>query len=389
MSLTGRGTVILMIALALGSIALAGALWNCFPRPGWVRWPVRVSLVVVCQLTAVALAAVALNDTDRFYNSWSELIGGHQGTMTATRPNRPSFADELRRQLARQHHRGGSAMVSVQIPESGSARTHTALVYLPAAYFTPFYESRQFPVIELLDGYPGSPQTWAGPMHVQRTADAEIVAGRAVPFIAVMAAQNFLPADRDGECLDVPGGPQVESTLVHSVRETMLADFRVTADRRSWAVMGYSTGGYCALKIALRFPDQFASAVSILGNASPYQDSDTGLVFTRHPGLREDNDPAWLVTHRTQPDVALFLASSRGDPATRRAAQAFARLAHAPLRVESCSAATGGHNFQTFRLYEPIGFDWLSGQLRAPLAPGATVKTPAPHSSPSPSPPVR
>lgn len=373
MSLTGRPTMILMIVLVIGSIALLTVLWGRVTRPGWLRWPLRVLMIMTSQLMACALAAVALNDVDRFYNSWSELLGSHQQTLSAAVPDHAAVAEDLRRQLARQHRNGGSAVVSIQIPEGESSRTHTALVYLPAAYFDPAHATKQFPVVELLDGYPGSPQTWVGPMHLQRSADTEINSGRALPFIAVMPVQNYLPQGRDGQCLDVPGGAQVESTLTSQVRRSILANFRVSADRSAWALMGYSTGGYCALKIALRYPQYYASAVSILGNSSPYQDASTGPVFTVHPDLRDANNPLWLVAHRTPPDTAVLLAASRGDPVTLRAAQAFARLASEPTQVQVVSAATGGHNFHTFRLYESVAFDWLSGQLRAPLAPAATV----------------
>jgi len=372
-ALTGRPTMIVMIALVIGSIVLLAVMWGRVPRPGWLRWPIRVSMIITSQLLACVLAAVALNDVDRFYNSWSEVLGRHQQVLQASAPDQAQVAEDLRRQLSRQRKNGGSAVVSIKVPEAGSNRTQTALVYLPAAYFDPAHATKQFPVVEMLDGYPGSPQTWVGPLHLQRSADAEINSGRALPFLAVMPVQNYLPHGRDGQCLDVPHGAQVESTLTTEVRRTVLADFRVSADRSAWAVMGYSTGGYCALKIALRFPEYYASAVSILGNTSPYHDGDTAPAFKANPGLWDANNPMWLVAHRPQLDLSVLLATSHGDPATLRAAQAFAELAREPLQVRVTSAAVGGHNFQTFRLYEAVGFDWLSAQLRAPLAPAATV----------------
>jgi len=374
----------LMIVLTIGSVVLVTTMWARVPRNGWLRWPIRTLMIVLSQLLACATAAVALNDVDRFYNSWSELVGSHQRVLNATPASPTEFATDLQRQLSRQRHRGGSAVVSIQYPEAGSNRSLTGLVYLPAAYFDPGHATIQFPVIELLDGFPGSPRTWVGPMHLQRSADAEIASGRALPFVAVLPTQNYLPKGRDGECLDVPHGAQVESTLVRSVRRTMLADFRVSADRNAWALMGYSTGGYCALKMTLRLPQFYAAAVSILGNTSPYEDGSTGAVFRSNPGLRDTNNPMWLAAHRPQPDVSVFLAGSHGDPATMRQAKAFSELAHNPLRVTLSSAATGGHNFQTFRLYESVAVDWLSGKLRGPLAPAASVSDngpvrPRPH----------
>jgi S-formylglutathione hydrolase FrmB len=373
--------MILMIALVIGFMVLLAVMWSRVPRRGWLRWPIRVLLIVLCQLMACALAGVALNDVDRFYNTWSEVLGRHQQVLKATAPDSARVAEDLRRQLARRRA-GRSAIVSIQVPEAGSARTHTAMVYLPAAYFDPARASQQFPVVEVLDGYPGSPQTWLGPMHLQRSADAEISAGRALPFLAVMPVQNYLPQGRDGQCLDVPHGDQVESTLTSQVRRTVLGYFRVSAERSAWALMGYSTGGYCALKIALRFPQYYASAASILGNTSPYHDADTGPAFKANPGLWNANDPVWLVANRTPPDLSILLATSHGDPATLRDARAFERQAREPLRVQLTSDATGGHNFHTFRLYEAMAFDWLSGRLRAPLAPAATVTDTASGGSP-------
>lgn len=363
----GRGFLALVVAVVLLMSVAVVLTWTRVSGGRGRGRLARAGLLLTCQAGAAVVALVALNCSGHFYTSWSDLAGHKVAADPAPAPDRRLVTD-VDKQLRRQHHTHGSAVISLRVPIAGSRATQVAHVYLPAAYFDPSYTQRRFPVLELLDGFPGSPQSWLKSLDMAKVADTEIDAGRAVPFVAVLPVQNYQGATSDGQCLDVPGKAQVETTLTTNVRAVVLKALRVATDRRSWAVMGYSTGGYCATNLLLRRSDLFSAGVTIGGNVSPYQDATTGPVFKGRPQLRCLNDPMWRLAHLPIPDVALLMVTSKGDGRAWRQAQQLLAQVRAPMRASELTLTNGGHNFHTFKVAEQAGFDWLSEQLVAPLA---------------------
>jgi S-formylglutathione hydrolase FrmB len=252
------------------------------------------------------------------------------------------------------------------------------LVYLPALYGDPGAASVRFPVLELLQGFPGRPESWTGPLDLQRILDAQITSHQSVPFIAVMPTQN-LAYPRDTQCVDVAQGPRVDTYLTRDVRRAMLGAVRATPDRRGWALMGFSTGGYCAVNLAMRHPDLYAAAVSLSGYTHPAHDRSTGDLFGGSLALQKANTPVWMAAHwRGFSDVSVLLMTSQQDPSSYRDALELAAVARAPLRVRTVFLPAGGHNARLWKALEPVAFDWLSRQLVSPLAPEASIGRPPP-----------
>jgi enterochelin esterase-like enzyme len=380
-SLTGSGLIVALVVLSLLAAVGAALLWNRLSRTGPFQWPLRISMIISCQVTACVLAAAVLNDAGQFYTSWSELVG-HTGTVTAQALPPGAEKVVITQQLVH-HSAGHSAIVKVEVPTAGTKTSQTALVYLPAAYFDPANANRQFPVVELLDGSPGSPQSWTGPLDMQNIADAEIASGRATPFLAVMPVQNWLPIGRDAECVNAVNGTQAETTLADNVRSVMLDSFRVSAARSSWALMGYSTGGYCALNMGLHHPNWYATIVDEAGNTSPYQDITTGSLFQGDQGVQNYNDPLWQVQHGRSPDLNLLIIVGDRDEQPLRETKQFLPFVKTPMHVFDFFMPRGGHTFHTFKMYEPLAFDWISARLSPALAPSVAIDNldPVPYTS--------
>lgn len=365
MPLTGNWTLATLAMLALLAVVATVWLWNRVRS--WLRWPARGAMIVGCQLTACMLVAALINDAYQFYGSWSELLG--HGAGVSLRHLRAGAEDKHVAEVLRQQKRvGQSVIVPVYVPEAGAARAQPALVYLPAAYSAPSYRDTRFPVVELLEGFPSTPRSWTVALNLQSILDEEISSHRALPFIAVIPVQNYLPGMHDGECINALNGPQVETTLTVNVRQVIEHDFRVDLDRSGWATMGYSTGGFCALNIAFRHPSWYSAAVSLSGNAQPYVDRTTGNLFGGPDTAAEhQNDPVWRAKNLPGPPISLLLAASKGDPAAWHSASLIARVVHAPTRAWTLILPRGAHNAQTWKAMEPVAFDWLSAQLAAPL----------------------
>jgi enterochelin esterase-like enzyme len=244
-------------------------------------------------------------------------------------------------------------------------------VYLPPQYGMKAYAHRRFPVVELVAGAGGGPTVWEQELHVQRIMDVGLRYGTLAPMILVMPTVTVAPP-RDTECVNVSDGPQVETYLVHDVRAAIVRDFRATRNPAGWAMLGYSTGGYCATNILLRNPTLFHSGVSLSGYGKPYKDQTTGTLFA-NAADRDANTPIWRLTHLPQPRVSLLLMTSRDDPDSQRDSNEIVAEARAPLSVDEVTLQSAGHNFSVWRAEEPTALAWLSQRLSPPLASTPTV----------------
>jgi esterase/lipase superfamily enzyme len=364
MPLTGNWTLAVLSAAAFVAVVCTVVFWAHIRS--WIRWPARGLMIVMCQLTACAVVAALVNDAGQFYGSWSELLGKDTG-VSLGHVKAGALDRKVTAELNRQGRLGKSLLTTVYVPRAGEKKADSGLVYLPAAYFASSYQNVRFPVIELLQGFPAGPKTWTTALDLQNILDGEIASNRSYPFIAVLPVQNYLGHGRDGECVDAAHGPRVETTLTVNVRRTIENAFRVDPNRLSWAAMGYSTGGFCALNMVLRHPSMFGSAVSMSGNTHPYIDRATGDLFGHDLALQRSNDPVWCAQH-SPPDVSLLIAAAHGDAGAWKDAHELAEAVRAPTQASVLFMPHGGHNWVTWQAMEAVGFDWLSRQMTPPLA---------------------
>lgn len=368
MTLTGPWTVALCVLACLTFPLILFVCWNRGGRR-WQAWLFRAVLIIASQLSAVVLIAVLLNDSYDFYGSWQELAGAQRPHMTSPSVVPGSQDQTLRPRIVRAARTGHGAIVWLTIPGLLSrAGTHPAVVYLPPQYGEPAYRNRTFPVVELLSGYPGHPRNWVDQAEVATVLDQAIDSGHVSPLIAVMPTSIVAPP-RDTECVNVPGGPQAETYLTTDVPSSVTHSFRAQPTTTGWAVMGYSTGGYCAVNLALRHPDRFRAAVSLSGYNAPAHDHTTGDLFGGSSLLRDQNTTIWRVRHLPRPVLNLLLMDTRDDKESFQDDQALAAAAIPPIRVSVLSLAHGGHNFTTWHADEITAFAWLSIYLTPPLAP--------------------
>lgn len=369
MSLTSTAALIAAALLTATAIAACLRLWNRLRGPQVVRLASRLGLIVVCQLLAIALTGLAINSQARFFTSWSELLG-RPAVTTAAPPRVTGQLDAShQKEIRAAFSAGHGTVVSMVIPGTiSSVPPQRALVYLPAAYGDPKAPYTQFPVVQLLTGFPGRPENWTDGLQLQRVLDSEIAGRRSVPLIAVAPRQN-IAMPRDTQCVDVVGGPKTDTYLTQDVHRAVITAFRATPDRSGWALMGYSTGGFCSLNLAMRHPDMFSAAVSLSGYARPAHDRATGELFGGRTVLADANTPLWRAQHLPAPSISVLVMTSRLDTLPHRDARAFAAVARDPTRLETIVFPRGGHNFQLWRAIEPYAFSWLSHRLRAPLAP--------------------
>jgi pimeloyl-ACP methyl ester carboxylesterase len=382
MGLTSGSTLVVAVLLAVLAPLLCAAVWDRMPRRRWLRWLSRVAMVATCQVLALLVGGLALNDTYGFYTSWSELFGTSVRSVAVPVPQ-----GRLDRSDAAQIHSAFLAGHGLVLPwvipgPASGVPAQRALVYLPAAYGDPAAQAARFPVVELLYGFPSSPKAWVHNLGLQHLLDALIRSERSVPFIAVMPTQNVaLP--RDTQCVNVVGGPRVETYLTTDVRRAALQNLRALPDRSGWTIMGFSAGGYCATNLAMRHPELFSAAVALSGYARPSHDRLTGELFGGNIALRNDNTPLWRARHRPVP-MSLLLLTSRQDHQSYTETVQLAAAARPPLKVWTVILHHGGHNLAVVTAMLPTAFGWLSRQVGAPLAPLPSLDGQQPARTPTP-----
>ncbi|NEB00395.1 alpha/beta hydrolase-fold protein [Streptomyces sp. SID13726] len=388
MGLTSETTVDVMAVLAVVCVALLVWLWPRFARQGVRQVLGRLVAIGTTQVVIVAAFACWLNSSYQFFGSWGELFGkvetapvgvtqadargGGSVSDIAVRGAlvQPATDEQLKRVTGLP---SGPAEVtgrveSVKVIGRRTGVVDPAFVYLPPQYFQKAYRWQRFPVVVALSGYPGSIFNLAQHLRVPQTAAELQRTGRMQPTVVVMIRPTIAPP-RDTECVDVPGGPQTETFLAKDLPDALKSAYRVGHDASAWGVMGYSSGGTCALQLTMRDPHVYTTAAALSPDYRIKDDPTTGNLFGNGPDRAErknSHDLMWRLKHLPAPQVSVLVAESkhgeRGYPQT----QAFIKAVKPPMRVASILPDQGSHNFPTWVREMPPALTWMNQQLTFP-----------------------
>jgi enterochelin esterase-like enzyme len=350
--LTSRSFAVLLLVVAVAAVAGAVLLWPRVRGPRPVRVVARIGMIVLCQVTAIFVVMVTMNNDYGFYASWDDLLGNANSGGRSVAVPTPSPTP------AKPDYRVRFATYS-QGFEKATVRgwkSHTkgdVIVWTPPQYGKKEFAHTRFPVIEVLHGIPGTPHSFLRGMRLGRIMQAEITAGRAEPAILVLP--TITPDRVNTGCADIPGKSAVSTWLADDVVQTIAHNFRTLPAPRGWAVMGISTGGYCAARLALEHPERFAAGAALA------PDNPAGAAR----GVRS---PVWLARN-TSPHVQILVESSKQDPESPpRFADLITGACHPPTSVSTLRIDTGGHNWKTWGRMFPAAFTWVSARLEAPRA---------------------
>ena len=391
MGLTSETTVYVMAAVAAICVALLVWLWPRLARQG--VWQVLGRLVAVgmTQVTIIAAFACWLNSSYQFFGSWGELFGstdtapvgitqaagnnndGGQGVAGVSVKGaliQPAGDEQLSRVsgLPTGPAAVNGRVESVKVIGRRTGVVDPAFVYLPPQYFQKAYHRQRFPVIVALSGYPGSIFNLAQYLRVSQTAGELQKSGQMQPTIMVMIRPTIAPP-RDTECVDVPGGPQTETFLAKDLPDALKASYRVGHDASAWGVMGYSSGGTCALQLTMRNPRVYTTAGALSPDYKIKDDATTGNLFGS--GLGRVNringhDLMWRLKHLPAPQVSVLVADSKHGEKGYPQTLAFIKAVKAPMRVVSILPESGSHNFPTWVREMPATLKWMNQQLTFP-----------------------
>jgi enterochelin esterase-like enzyme len=350
LSIDGLGIQLLGVAsVVAGAIALS-LTWDRS------RWVLRSALATLSALILVTTALLALNRITETYTSWSALAGTSPAAAEDSGSGGSGGSDTSAPAAGAAPAAGRSSVIQVDVKGPLSGMNLPMFVYLPAVYAQ--QPGTRFPVIEVTDGFPGSPHTWINRLGLQSYLDREIGAGRMAPAVVLLPYQT--PDQlRDTECTDLAHGAKAETYLTRDVPAYAEAHFHIRTDRAGWGLIGYSAGGFCSVNLVLKHPGRFAAGASLSGYGEPGITVGDG-------SERTTNNDDWRLTHLPQPAVSLYLAFAADDPATKRESLRLAARAHFPVQVTTAVVAHGGHTMVAWKAMEPAAFDWLSAHLARP-----------------------
>ncbi|MGW0207385.1 alpha/beta hydrolase [Streptomyces sp. NPDC003233] len=349
MSLTGTPFFVALIAATALCVIGTMLLWSRLRGPHTLRWLLRLLMIGLCQLTAISVVASWINNDYGLYASWDDLLGRNTGAVAMPGPpaDRAKFTNS------------GTGLLDTYFRGRHSALSGQVVVWTPPQYTQPRYRHTRFPIVLLLHGVPGSPESWLEHGGMPQDFEQLMTAGTTHPFILVMPVVD--PGGIDTDCTDQPNR-KVATWMARDVPELISHKFRTLSGPKAWGVMGFSTGGFCAARLPLAYPKVFGAGAAL--DPDPLT-GDKGVL--RDPVVRRRTSPTYMVTHTTVP-VSLFLATSAEDRLSPpHYIEQFAKAA-AGTRVQTRTLVlpSGGHNYNTWMRLYPVAFNFLSHHTDAP-----------------------
>ena len=199
--------------------------------------------------------------------------------------------------------------------------------------------------------------------------DDAIDRDRMPPTVVVIPDINGEPRlSHDEECVDAVAGHADDTFLSADIRTWALSRLRIRDDRSGWALAGWSTGGYCAMNLALRHPTWYGTSASQSGYDATAQDATTGDLFAGREDLRLANNVTELLRSHPVP-LGLLVAASAAERDEQEAAERIHLAATPPIDLTRITFPGGGHNTDAVRAQLPTILDWLGARLPAPIAP--------------------
>ncbi|MET9431668.1 alpha/beta hydrolase-fold protein [Streptomyces sp. NPDC003036] len=368
MSLTGTPFFVTAIVLAVIAVLLPLVLWTRLRGPALVRGALRLGMVAFAQLTAIVVVFVAVNNANRLYDGWGDLLGTSDHVDAAIDLGPDGTGGKRVADLPKVRQ----AFEPVDDPGMGEGVRRTTLkgrisgveaevyVWLPPQYDDPAYKDRKFPVVELLSGFPGSPKSWFGSLHASRQLEPLMRQGTVAPFILVSPRTTLL-GDTDTGCANVPGKVNADSWLSIDVRRMVVDTFRALDTPDGWALAGYSAGAHCAAKLAVAHPDRYGYAISMSGYNDPA--AEPSSLTGRDPELRHRHNPLTLLKAAATPPRITMLFTGNGNDGFQQGLDLRA-VSRPPTRIDVRQVA-GGHRTASWMREVPSVFEWLTARMGA------------------------
>jgi putative esterase len=308
-----------LVWLVTGTVVvlLGGILWGWprLARPGWGAVALRIIALCALQASMVSLIFVVVNRANDFYSSWTDLFGRYTGGGSlivlrhgTAHPN-ASISVLAVSPVTLPGRKPGGTLQSVRIHGQLTGLTVTGHIYLPLDYARASRTGKRYPVIVVISTAQASASSPYDASHLAVSAAEQIAGGHLRPIIVVELPPG---PGLDQGCLNLPGGAQGAAFFAQDLPAALESGYRVRTQRNSWALLGDSSGGYCALQLAMTNASKY-SAVAV--PAANYQTPPGPAPWGSSPQLRTQDNLLWLLQHQPmQPISVLFTGPGQAQP---------------------------------------------------------------------------
>ena len=276
---------------------------------GWrsADWRRRGASVLTVPLT-ILCSALMLNLWVGYFptvqTAWGQLTGGPLPGQTDSAT--------VARMLAANTVPAKGTVLPVTISADASGFAHRSeWVYLPPAYFASD-PPPALPTVMMIGGQFNTAADWLRAGNAVATIDdfAAKHGGNAPVFVFVDSVGSF---NNDTGCVNGTRGNAADH-LTEDVVPYLVDHFGVSDDPANWAVVGWSTGGTCAVNLTVKYPELFSTFVDIDGDIAPNTGTKAQTIerlFGGDATAYAEWDPATLITeHGRYRDVAGWFAVS-------------------------------------------------------------------------------
>src|ERR1700761_7634546 len=170
----------------------------------------------------------------------------------------------------------------------------------------------------MIGGQFNTPADWTRAGNAIGTIDSFAAAhdGKAPVLVFVDSGGAF---NNDTECVNGTRGNAADH-LTKDVVPFMISNYRVSANRANWGVVGWSMGGTCAVDLTVMHPDMFSAFEDIAGDLTPNSGNKTQTIqrlFGGNAAAYAAFDPMTVITrHGPYQQVSGWFAIN-GTPSSR------------------------------------------------------------------------
>ncbi|GIH10795.1 hypothetical protein Rhe02_88620 [Rhizocola hellebori] len=354
--------------LGLSAVVLGSALIVTRPKSWWV-----LASAVAGLLAFVGIAATQVNRTYGQFPTVGVALGLTRPKLTdlsTVETANEVVAAPVDGYLAetwqpRQPLPSKGIIAQVDIPGDVSGfQARPAHIYLPPAYLST--EPRPLlPVLVLMAGQPGSTDSWLVSGQLAQKLDNYAAAHNGLAPIVVMPDQlgsNFA----NPLCVDSPEG-NVETYLRQDVPNWIRQHLQTATDRDTWAIGGLSTGGTCAMQMAVRAPETYGRFLDIAGEYQPLDGSEKETVSKYFGGDQSAyaaiNPVEIMKTHRFEDTAGRLVAGTGDDEFYPQLKKVLAATEAAGMDM-TWLELPGGHSWQVWAPGLEDSLDWLAAKTR-------------------------
>lgn len=299
----------------------------------WRRRGASMLTVPLAMLCSALMLNLWVGYFPTIQTAWGQLTGGPLPGQTDSAT--------VARMLASNTVPAKGTVLPVTISADASGFVHrTEWVYLPPAYFASD-PPPALPTVMMIGGQFNTAADWLRAGNAVATIDefAAKHGGNAPVFVFADSVGSF---NNDTGCVNGTRGNAADH-LTEDVVPFMIDSFGVSDDPANWAVVGWSTGGTCAVNLTVKYPELFSTFVNIDGDIAPNTGTKAQTIerlFGGDAAAYDEWDPATLITEHGSfdGDVAGWFAVSAA-PGTVGAAIPGSSLPEPPADIVAATPA--------------------------------------------------